>query len=71
MFARARACIDTVHTGVRVWGQPSLELAKSMPRDFCDMSNEVLCIYAAQGDHEVRLAFVSSVAGGNHEPGGG
>jgi len=32
--------------------KPSLELAKSMPRDFCDMSNEVLCIYAAQGDHE-------------------
>mmetsp|Transcript_32552 Transcript_32552/g.52445 ORF Transcript_32552/g.52445 Transcript_32552/m.52445 type:complete len:187 (+) Transcript_32552:1-561(+) len=23
-----------------------------MPRDFCDMSNDALCIYAAQGHHE-------------------
>ena len=28
--------------------KPSIELAKAMPRDFCDMSNEALCIYSAQ-----------------------
>jgi len=32
--------------------KPSIELAKEMPRDFCDMSNDALCIYAAQGHHE-------------------
>ena len=30
---------------------PTMELAMAMPRGFCDMSNETLCIYAAQGDH--------------------
>jgi hypothetical protein len=32
--------------------KPTLELAMAMPRDFCDMTNEALCIYAAQGNHE-------------------
>jgi hypothetical protein len=27
---------------------PTIELAKTMPRGFCDMSNEALCAYAAQ-----------------------
>jgi len=30
---------------------PTIELAKTMPRGFCDMSNEALCAYAAQGEH--------------------
>eukprot|EP00992_Anisonema_acinus_P012059 TRINITY_DN7870_c0_g1_i1.p1 TRINITY_DN7870_c0_g1~~TRINITY_DN7870_c0_g1_i1.p1 ORF type:complete len:227 (+),score=42.65 TRINITY_DN7870_c0_g1_i1:45-725(+) len=31
--------------------RPTPETAKTMPRDFCEMSNDVLLIYVARGDH--------------------
>ena len=43
-----------------VW-QPTIELAQAMPRDFCDMANEALCIYAAQVESRVTFFFFTNL----------
>jgi len=37
---------------VPIASKPSKEMVKGLPRDWCEMTNEVLCVYAAQGIHE-------------------